>query len=273
MKIKTLKVYILTIFFLVLGCKKNENNCQDVFFGSPIKETGLSTSECKPICNCKNFVANTFTEQDIENLKSWKLSQPIELLPSNPYGSPLPSQEGGVCAVIIENSIEKTYRLQNFENEQQANEASAIVTHYGPCKQCSSLEDLAVYIETPTLGEVVRRCALENLLTPFNDLITCIEDIGFSSPCAQIWAFNAKNTQKKCLDICLEEIVREILFNETPKFNNTDGSLGACIECDEIKSGPIFKAYAGRTRRNSGLPSAICRTCDEVKIVQHNYPF
>ena len=37
-------------------------------------------------------------------------------------------------------------------------------------------------------------------------------------------------------------------------------------------SGPVFKAYSGRTRRNSGIPSGICRYCDGVVPVSHDYP-
>ncbi len=50
-----------------------------------------------------------------------------------------------------------------------------------------------------------------------------------------------------------------------------DGSLSPCIACDEDKSGPVFKAVAGRTRRNSGIPNAICRPCDQVQPLVHDY--
>lgn len=44
-----------------------------------------------------------------------------------------------------------------------------------------------------------------------------------------------------------------------------------CIQCDEDRSGPVFKIVAGRTRRNSGLPNAICRPCSEVQPLVHDY--
>jgi len=37
-------------------------------------------------------------------------------------------------------------------------------------------------------------------------------------------------------------------------------------------SGPVFKAVAGRTRRNSGLASALCRPCESVYPLEHVYP-
>ena len=45
--------------------------------------------------------------------------------------------------------------------------------------------------------------------------------------------------------------------------------LNACLQCDECKSGPKFKKIAGRTRRNSGIRSAIERP--GFKPLQHNY--
>jgi hypothetical protein len=41
----------------------------------------------------------------------------------------------------------------------------------------------------------------------------------------------------------------------------------------EVQSGPVFKAVAGRTRRNSGLPNALCRPCSEVTPLEHSYAF
>ena len=52
--------------------------------------------------------------------------------------------------------------------------------------------------------------------------------------------------------------------------HNPDGSLNDCIQCDEDQSGAVFKAIAGRTRRNSGLASALCRPCDSVYQVSHD---
>jgi len=52
---------------------------------------------------------------------------------------------------------------------------------------------------------------------------------------------------------------------------NTDGKLNECLQCDEDRSGPVFKAVAGRTRRNSGIQSSIRRPADEVSPVAHDY--
>jgi hypothetical protein len=54
-------------------------------------------------------------------------------------------------------------------------------------------------------------------------------------------------------------------------YNTPDGGLNACLQCDEDNRGAVFKAMAGRTRRNSGLATAICRPCDTVAPVIHSY--
>jgi len=50
-----------------------------------------------------------------------------------------------------------------------------------------------------------------------------------------------------------------------------DGTLNECLQCDEDRSGPVFKATAGRTRRNSGIRSSIARPDDQVSQVAHDY--
>ncbi|MGB1018256.1 MAG: hypothetical protein ACPGVH_04245 [Chitinophagales bacterium] len=152
--------------------------------------------------------------------------------------------------------------METFKTKEEANAAGGIVTHYDACGACSTLKDLAVYAEKLDLGADVRLCTFYNLSNPIDSLIDCLEGIGLTKPCAQIWAYNAKNTQALCFDECISNNI----------YNNEDGTLSECLQCDEDKSGPIFKAEAGRTRRNTGIANAICRFCDEVQIVEHNYP-
>ena len=49
------------------------------------------------------------------------------------------------------------------------------------------------------------------------------------------------------------------ILNINSKYNKANLQLNPCLNCDELKSGPIFKKFAGRTRRNSGVRSAIKR--------------
>jgi hypothetical protein len=66
-----------------------------------------------------------------------------------------------------------------------------------------------------------------------------------------------------CLEVCLELL-------DAP-YHLPDGSLNACLQCDQEMSGDVFEAVAGRTRRNTGLTSALCRPCAEVRPLVHVY--
>ena len=91
----------------------------------------------------------------------------------------------------------------------------------------------------------------------------CLLELGFTPACASIWAYNVEHTRAECQEICIE------LLSEP--YHADDGSLNACLQCDEDRSGPVFKALAGRTRRNSGLASALCRPCETVWRIGHDY--
>ena len=49
---------------------------------------------------------------------------------------------------------------------------------------------------------------------------------------------------------------------KTPDIVN--GKLNPCLNCDEVQSGPLFKYYAGRTRRDSGIKSSIPRPPSQI---------
>jgi len=155
------------------------------------------------------------------------------------------------------------YRLETFSSADAAMDANALVTHEGECGQCSTLQDLAVYLRTPDLATPVRQCGIDNLGAGEPEITECLRAIGFTEACAQIWAFNTLNTQDKCLTKCLAAL-------DEP-YHLEDGTLNPCIQCDEDESGPVFKAIAGRTRRNSGIASALCRPCESVAPVSHDY--
>ena len=259
---------LIRLFFLVtllatLGCSKiDELSCEGTFFGRPIPQTGMSSDKCKPICACTDFSSKLFSPAELEQLKEWRLTTPFAEITNNPYNDPLPPSTPSVCAVVVDSLSEKVYHLENFPDATTASSAGAYVTHYDKCGVCSTLEDLAVYAGNLDIGADVKECGLKNLNAPFDELVQCIELLGFTKPCAQIWAYNVKHTQKKCFQECL---------NNDP-YNLKNGELSPCLACDEKYSGPIFKAVAGRTRRNTGIASSICRKCEEVQPVEHNYP-
>jgi hypothetical protein len=189
---------------------------------------------------------------------------PPSLMPGDPYGDPalVPADTTGVCAVLPDPG---GYRLVTFPDAGAASAQGGTVTHTGACGACSSLQDLAVYLETPNLGDPVRDCALIGFGSNPEGTLECILGLGFTEPCAQIWAFNSAHTGEVCIAKCLPAVGSP---NHLP-----DGTLNDCLICDEEMSGPVFKAIAGRTRRNSGIPSAICRPGEDVSPVLHDaYP-
>ena len=106
----------------------------------------------------------------------------------------------------------------------------------------------------------MRACGLE-FFSDVEGNQQCLEEMGFTSACAEIWTYNTVNTRNECLDVCLTAL--------SEAYHKEDGSLNDCIQCDEDISGPVFKAVAGRTRRNSGLATALCRPCETVWRIEH----
>lgn len=232
--------------------------CQ-ALFGAPNEATGLSSQECTPSCECgEPFTATTFAAEDLEWMRTMTLENSFEELAEDPYADEPPDTDG-VCGIVLN---EGSYRVETYASTEELEAAGASLTHWGPCGVCSTLENFAVYAATSDLTEPVRSCGIQNP-SDIDANIACLEELGFDFPCAQIWAYNTRNTRSECLEPCLQ--------NLGSSYNLPDGSLNACLECDERESGPVFKAFAGRTRRNSGLASAICRPCASVLPVTHDY--
>jgi hypothetical protein len=168
---------------------------------------------------------------------------------------------GTVCGVKFERD-QVHYHLTTFANVAAARTAGFAATHLGACGTCSTLQDLAVYLEKPDLTAPVRRCGIS---WHASASLTCLEALGFSTACAQTWQYNLKNTRRHCATVCIWSWIK----GEAP--THKDGQLNACLQCDEDRSGPVFKATAGRTRRNSGIHSSIPRPNDEIAPIVHDY--
>jgi hypothetical protein len=211
----------------------------------------------------ERFTPDEWTTERIDRLKTWTSLDPPPDVSVDPYTLPAPQPMGGVCGVVIVDAPMKTYRLQTFADEAAATSAGAKVTHSDPCGACSTLADLAVYAREPDLGRKVQDCGVKSVTAGFEANVTCLGELGFTPACARIWAYNTRHTQSKCFSTCFTLL-------EAP-YHLADGGLNACLECDERESGPVFKARAGRTRRNTGIPSAICRPCSEVRRITHDW--
>ncbi|MEN0063229.1 MAG: hypothetical protein AAGA48_13830 [Myxococcota bacterium] len=237
----------------------------DHLFGMPGKNTGLTTDACKSEVTAGDatWAVPDYTPDDLAALRAWTLDNPANALTVDPYTEPAKwsLDEGGVCGLTVLDADELTYRLESFASQEAAWEEGARVTHGGPCGMCSSLEDLAVYIEQQDLTTPVRQCGLESFGGDPLDSVPCLKELGFTDRCAEIWAYNTAHTGQVCLETCIS------LLNAP--YHDEDGAPNACIQCDEDNSGPVFKAVSGRTRRNSGLPTSLCRPCDKVWRIDH----
>lgn len=248
------------------------STCQGLF-GQPNERTGLTSDQCKPTCACDGsapWSPPTYDAAFVADLRTWELTTPYAIPASDPYAEGattiIDDLPDAVCAVVpaFNRNGPRQYRLENYLSEAAAHEAGAFPTHNGHCGVCSTLGNLAVYISQPDLTEPVRQCGLTGMAQGKAANVACLEALGFDAPCAEIWYYNTLHTRQACLEPCLGAL-------DEP-YHTPDGALNACLQCDEAKSGPVFKTVAGRTRRNSGLANAMCRPCAEVRPLVHDYP-
>jgi len=248
------------------GSNDGEADCERLF-GRPVEATGLSEDMCRPECPCLNggWTAPEYDDAHIQDLAGRTLLDPPAELEANPYEAPeqWEEQPDKVCGVVNDPEQPGAYRVHTYSDEAEAVASGAKVSHYGACGLCSSLQDLSVYMRYNDLTAPVRQCGLDGIGGGEDATLECLLGLGFTAPCAQIWAYNTANTRELCLDVCLDAL-------DLP-YHEPDGTLNVCLQCDEENSGAVFKAVAGRTRRNTGLPSALCRPCDSVHELVHEY--
>eukprot|EP00827_Trimyema_finlayi_P006828 TRINITY_DN852_c0_g1_i4.p2 TRINITY_DN852_c0_g1~~TRINITY_DN852_c0_g1_i4.p2 ORF type:complete len:171 (+),score=57.04 TRINITY_DN852_c0_g1_i4:67-579(+) len=156
-----------------------------------------------------------------------------------------------------------TYTLATYPSKEACEAEGCIVTHQGKCGSCSTLQDLSVYMGTPDLTTPVRKCGFKGFFSQ-KQARKCLNSIGFTDNCADIWYYNTVNTKKECAGICMWSWI-----TDEPRV--IDDKLNKCLECDEVKSGPVFKYFSGRTRRNSGIKTDIDRPQDQVYNMTHCY--
>jgi hypothetical protein len=248
----------------IAAAPARDASCEGLY-GSPSATTGLDEDACWPHIDGAGgrWSPPTWNDERLDSLRGWTLLDPPEVPSVDPYvdGGLLPDADK-VCAVTDLDSAAGTYRLQTFDGPDDAAASGAEVTHGGACGLCSSLDDLAVYAGISDLTDPVRQCGVDGVLGEFNDTVGCLEELGFTPPCARIWAFNTRHTQESCFDTCIALL--------SAPYHTADGGLNDCLQCDEDQSGDVFKTVAGRTRRNSGLATALCRPCETVWRVEHH---
>ena len=178
-----------------------------------------------------------------------------------------------VCAVRFVDSNRVDYHLRTFPDRESAIRKGYVITHRYHCGTCSSLRDLAVYLEKPNLTAPARTCARR--LTAAGIKACLMEAVGFEEPCAETWTYNVLHTRRQCAATCIRHygLWNVLTDNMSDEHVDEHGNLNPCLACDEDTSGPGFQYAAGRTRRTSGLTSAIYRPAPETFPVDHRCYF
>ena len=216
--------------------------------------------EVNGIKNYKKMISGKvkFFQQDI--VHQWHNVQSPEI------------RKNEVCGFKFVDLEKKKYVLKSFTHKDLALHEGYTVTHQYHCGACSSLKDLAIYLENRTLTVPARLCSKKLMIQ--NSKECYMKKIGFTATCAEAWAYNSQNSRKACQKICIKDYgLMNILLNKFPdELNNPDGSLKPCIQCDELRSVPGYKYTAGRSRRGSGIEADIVRDPTDMYYIDYrNY--
>ena len=223
--------------------------------------------DCWCVLNASTLVGcppapNTYSSAAVAGFKATATASALSLVGDcNPYKDwncstrpPITGGVGSVCAVKYASC--GNYTMLTFAGAAAAGAAGYRVTHEGACGLCSTLVDLASYIGVPDMTKAGKKCGVEALLSL--DLgLKCFRGLGMTAQCARIWAYDAMSDASGCAAICVKDIAQPYNIPPSCKLND-------CLQCDEDGAGPLFKRFAGRTRRRSGLISAIQRPCSSV---------
>ena len=106
------------------------------------------------------------------------------------------SSDTEVCGVRFVDAERVRYRLRTFADRRSALVAGYIVTHSHHCGTCSSLRDLAVYLQQPDRTTPARSCARK--WTAGAVRMCLMEEIGFDAHCAETWTCNVPHTRGRC---------------------------------------------------------------------------
>jgi len=125
----------------------------------------------------------------------------------------------------------------------------------------SVFSDLAV--GAVKIGMLSQVSVIETVAAGLEANITCLQELGFTPACARIWGYSTRFTRGKCLGTCFTLL-------DAP-YHLADGGVNECLACDEREGAATLRAAAGRTRRNTGVPSAVCLPCGSVARVAHDW--
>lgn len=173
------------------------------------------------------------------------------------------------CAIhIVEQNTDcqdASYTLKTYASREEAEAAGGFVTHMGHCGACSSLQDLAVYMNFPALTTEGKFCSSKNTIS-VEGSAACYSNLGMTDGCAKIWAEAEANTFINCFTECF---LQDLIQNEPNNGPFPECKLNDCLQCDHDESAQTVAQFAGRTRRRSGLWSPVARSCENFALIDH----
>mmetsp|Transcript_32781 Transcript_32781/g.59930 ORF Transcript_32781/g.59930 Transcript_32781/m.59930 type:complete len:263 (-) Transcript_32781:22-810(-) len=227
---------------------------------------------CAPAADtmCPPWKPKNYTSADMDLLAHQVALNPITLA-CDPYedyncelSPPQPQYSGQpVCGILYSDQTCGTYTLQTFHSSTEAEIFGAVVTHTGQCGACSTTQDLAAYMRVEDMISAGKHCALRALLSR-GHAEGCFQRLGLTPSCAKVWAADAAYDTRHCTWACVRH-PREP-YNGPPPMC----PLNRCLQCDEDMSGRIFRLFAARSHENSGLRSAVTRSCSSVAQIVHS---
>jgi hypothetical protein len=188
------------------------------------------------------------------------------------------AQATAVCAYVrSENSTScsgSSYELQTFGTiEELRSAAGASLVHSGECGVCSNAGDLAVRMNTTsTLQSQSISCGFNYFAdSDFNNLISCYSKIGFSTPCATLYAHNTATNFYLCgkQGLCFpDQATNELPMND---LTQPGCPFTACYNCS-VPFGTAFDLLSGlgRNAYNAGFNDAVALPCSYFTRVSHN---
>mmetsp|Transcript_8929 Transcript_8929/g.14878 ORF Transcript_8929/g.14878 Transcript_8929/m.14878 type:complete len:377 (+) Transcript_8929:47-1177(+) len=188
-----------------------------------------------------------------------------------------PTEDTGYCAFVFEDGNSgfgdgsecqaRRYAMENFAIEGDV-PSNAAITHKGPCGVCSSAADLAVRMQARTsLPNDSFLCGLQYYTSgvdedPWQVLVGCFENLGFSSSCAELWGhFTATNA-----NLCALPCIDPGKLNGDPP----ECALNECLSCSEPHVSPEFDRIGGRSQAKSGITAEVARSCSDFYPVIHD---
>ncbi|KAL3934248.1 MAG: hypothetical protein SGBAC_009995 [Bacillariaceae sp.] len=174
-----------------------------------------------------------------------------------------------VCAIhVLDPNVDcqsSSYNLKTYASQEEAEAAGGVVTHLGHCGVCSTLQDLAVYLQNPSLTTEGKFCSAKNTIS-IEGGAACYRNLGMTDACSKVWAEAEFNTFKECFTQCFLEDITQDASNNGPA---PECALNSCLQCDADRSAATLAKVAGRTMRRSGLLSPVARKCSEFAFIEH----